>query len=175
MGKLHDFIRRLLGGSFKRMLERVNIIHSETGKNRPVMIIDMLWCIFRYGIGYRDYQVFGFYAVYGNNRKTFLTYGKNTQLSRCLNSPEYFDIFDDKALFNEKFSQFVGRGWIDLRKADVDEFKRFCRNLTCIFAKPLNDFGGHGILREFIFDSTDLEKMYFVKIVGEHTANRDGF
>ena len=53
MTKLKTFFRRLFAGSFKRMFGYIGTIHKETGKNRFIMFFDMIWCIFRYSVGYR--------------------------------------------------------------------------------------------------------------------------
>ena len=55
MTKLKTFFRRLFAGSFKRMFGYIGTIHKETGKNRFIMFFDMIWCIFRYSVGYMDY------------------------------------------------------------------------------------------------------------------------
>ena len=54
MTKLKTFFRRLFAGSFKRMFGYIGTIHKETGKNRFIMFFDMIWCIFRYSVGYMD-------------------------------------------------------------------------------------------------------------------------
>ena len=77
MTKLKTFFRRLFAGSFKRMFGYIGTIHKETGKNRFIMFFDMIWCIFRYSVGYMDYRVFGFANIKGKNRRTFMTMNDN--------------------------------------------------------------------------------------------------
>ena len=69
MTKLKTFFRRLFAGSFKRMFGYIGTIHKETGKNRFIMFFDMIWCIFRYSVGYMDYRVFGFANKKKKNRE----------------------------------------------------------------------------------------------------------
>ena len=45
----------------------------ESHRPRLLILIDMLWCVVRYGIGYLDYKVFGFAFIHGEARKTFMT------------------------------------------------------------------------------------------------------
>ena len=160
MGKVKRFFSRISGGSLKRMSEQINHIHNETNKKRPVIFADMIWCIFRYGVGYRDYRVFGFWKNHGKKRKTFLTQSRNITLSHRLNSEEFYPIFNDKALFNKRFADLIGRDFIDLRNADRERFKTFCGGKSSVFAKPVNDFGGHGISKEVIDKNTDLDGLY---------------
>lgn len=160
MGKIKRFWKRIFGGSFKRMFKQIDLIHKETGKNRFVMFFDMLWCIFRYGVGYQDYHVFGFADIRGKKRKTFMTMNDNYVISHRLNEKEYFHYFEDKAEFNEHFRDYIGRGFIDLRNADSAALARFCEGKKTVFAKRISDFGGSGISRETIDESADFEEMF---------------
>ena len=54
MQKIRIFLRRLFGGSVKKMFMHINLIHKETGKNRIWLFFDMTWCIFFYKMGYSD-------------------------------------------------------------------------------------------------------------------------
>ncbi len=160
MTKIKTFFRRLFAGSFKRMFMHINTIHKETGKNRLVMFFDMIWCIFRYGIGYLDYRVFGFAMIKGKNRRTFMNMNDNLMISHKLNDREYFHIFDNKTEFDEKFKEYVNRGFLDLSKANADDLREFCKDKETVFAKAVNQFGGEGITKEIITPDTDYEEMY---------------
>ena len=160
MDKIKIFFRRLFGGSFRRMFKQMNLIHKETGAARFPMFFDMIWCIFRYGVGYMDYHVFGFAKIKGKNRQTFMTMNDNSAISHALNSREYFKYFDDKALFDESFKEYIGREFLDLRNADENALKAFCAGKSAVFAKHINDFGGSGITREEISESTDYNALY---------------
>lgn len=158
--KIEFFLRRLSGGSLKRMLAQIELVHAESGKNRAATFADMTWCILRYGVGYRDYRVFGFAEIRGKYRLTFLTMEKNLELCERLNSREFNRCFEDKAEFNRRFSEYIGRDHIDLRRANKSGFIRFCEGRENVFAKPVSDFGGSGITREKITADTDLGKLY---------------
>lgn len=160
MNKVKIFFRRLFGGSFKRMFKQIELIHKETGADRFLMFFDMIWCIFRYGVGYQDYHVFGFALIRGKNRRTFMTMNDNSAISHRLNSREYFHFFDDKAEFNERFREYIGRDFIDLRSVGAEELERFCTDKKTVFAKHTNDFGGSGISREEITADTDFAVLY---------------
>lgn len=147
MEKLKIFLRRLFGGSVKKMFMHIGLIHRETGKNRVWLFFDMTWCIFRYKMGYSDYHCFGFANVRGKNRKTFLRMDDNVTLSSRLNSRELYNLFDDKAEFDKAFSEFTGREWLDLRVASRDDFRAFCGGKSRFFAKPVNECGGTGVER----------------------------
>lgn len=160
MNKIKTFFRRLFAGSFKRMFMHINTIHKETGKNRVVMFFDMIWCIFRYSIGYLDYRVFGFAHIHGKKRRTFMNMNDNLVISHKLNDKSYFHIFDNKTEFDENFKEYIGRDFLDLNKATWEQLKDFCEGKAYIFAKPVNQFGGEGITKERVNPGTDYSALY---------------
>lgn len=160
MEKLRIFLKRLFGGSVNKFFMHIDLIHKETGKNRVWLFFDMIWCIFRFKMGYSDYHCFGFANVRGKNRKTFLRMDDNIMLSSKLNSRELFGLFNDKAEFDKAFAEFIGREWFDLRTASKEEFKSFCGGKTRFFAKPVNECGGTGVERIELKENADLDEIY---------------
>lgn len=147
MERLRTFFRRLRGMSLKRMWNHVVQIHQESGRHQLMILLDMIYCSARYGVGYLDYHVFGFAVNRGEKRRTFMTMNHNIALVRALNEREYYPLFNDKIRFNERFDQYLGRAWIDLRKSGPDGFARFIRDQQAVFVKRLDLYGGRGIER----------------------------
>ena len=147
MERLRTFFRRLCGMSLKRMWNHVVQIHQESGRHQLIILLDMIYCSARYGVGYLDYHVFGFAVNRGERRRTFMTMNHNIALVRALNEREYYPIFNDKIRFNERFDQYLGRAWIDLRKSGPDGFARFIQGQQAVFVKRLDLYGGRGIER----------------------------
>ncbi len=146
MNKLKVFIGRVKDASFARMKMHIREIHKESGRNSISIFLDMVWCIARYGVGYLDYHVFGFAYVRGKKlRKTFMTMNDNINLVRAVNDPEYRCCFKNKAQFHELFRDFTGREVLDLEQADETALEQFLQNHGTVFAKPVDDFGGHGV------------------------------
>ena len=77
------YVARVLGGArFKKMFEKIDIIHEKTGKNKVGLFFDMIGCTLKYGAGYNDYIIFEFYNMNAKERKTYLTRMKNKKLVR---------------------------------------------------------------------------------------------
>ena len=147
VSKATIILRRIKGASFARLNQNIQAIHKETGKNRLFILVDMIWCMLKYGIGYLDYHVFGFAQNRGKNRKSFMTMHHNIGLTRMVNNPELYPIMNDKIQFLETYGEFIGRDWIDLRVAGADGLKALCQKANTVFVKPLSDFGGTGVER----------------------------
>ena len=75
------YIARVLSGAkFKKMFEKIDMIHEKTGKNKIGLFFDMIGCTIKYGAGYNDYIIFEFYNMNAKERKTYLTRMKNKKL-----------------------------------------------------------------------------------------------
>ena len=60
--------RVLTGVRFKKMNHMIDVVHQKCGQNKVRTFFDMLWCAVRYGAGYYDYTMFGFYDMTGAQR-----------------------------------------------------------------------------------------------------------
>ena len=73
--------RVLTGVRFKKMNHMIDVVHQKCGQNNVRTFFDMLWCAVRYGAGYYDYTMFGFYNMTGAQRDTYLTRVRNKKVS----------------------------------------------------------------------------------------------
>ncbi|MCQ2462084.1 MAG: hypothetical protein MJ177_01605 [Clostridia bacterium] len=158
--KIKIFFRRLRSMSFKRMNSLIGKIHSETGVPRICIFFDMIWCSVHYGMGYLDYTVFGFARVHGKKRKTYMTMNDNLSIVHRFNNKDYYYIFDDKMEFNRRFSDYIGRKWLNLKECDAKELERFCSGHKTVFVKQTETFGGQGIERIDLSEISDYAALY---------------
>ena len=158
--KLAIFGRRLKSASLRRMGRNIQAIHQETGKNRLFLFCDMIWCTLHYGVGYLDYHVFGFACNRGPNRKTFMTMNHNVALARMVNDAACYPLLQDKFQFLQRWEEFLGRRWLDLRQAGPEDLAQFCRECGAVFIKPHADFGGKGVARLEPGPETDFEELH---------------
>lgn len=123
-------------------------------------MLDMIWCELRYGIGYLDYDVYGFALQRGSIRKTYMTARDNIMLTRSMNKPEYAHLISDKLNFYRMFSEYLGRDFIALRETDSAGLKAFCEGKETVFSKPVDLCGGSGIRKIRLTPNTDYQKLY---------------
>ncbi|HHU84127.1 MAG TPA: hypothetical protein GXZ23_03030 [Clostridiales bacterium] len=160
MRKLKVFLRRIKSMSFKRMFELIGLISKEHKRPSIIIFFDMIWCSLRYGMGYLDYKVFGFASIHGKNRKTFMTMNHNLAYVRSLNDKEAYHYLDNKIEFNKKFSEYLGRDWIDLSETDINGLQEFCKGKHAVFAKQAQTFGGQGIDKIEITPDINYTELY---------------
>ena len=161
---------------FNDCAKRVSVIVHKPWR---VVLMDILYCTAKYGSGWVDYEAFEMYRMNAKERGEILTIGKNNALFKQYNDRRYIQYFEDKAIFNKKFSRFMKRDWImvgegilygniagtaltedDLVKgAGLDEFKEFLKDKEYIIVKPLSESCGHGI-EKIKVSERDPEELY---------------
>lgn len=143
--KITYTFRVLSGVRFKKIAKVINSVHEKTNKNKFLILCDIIICAIRYGAGYNDYDIFEFYNIKHDKRKTFVTRFKNKKLIMMLNNPDYSDLFDKKNEFNDRFKNYLGRDTINMTTASLNSFKKFIQNKDIIFVKPNDGDSGRGI------------------------------
>lgn len=133
--------------SFARM--KMYADKASTDSHRPSLLIllDMVYCSFRYGVGYLDYLTFGFARQNSAARSTFMNMNDNLRLVRSLNLQPECELFEDKTAFAREFSDYLHREFIDLRETNADGLRDFCEKNLSVFAKETHNFGGFGVER----------------------------
>lgn len=144
MDKIKVFFRRVASGSLKRFFRNLDLVHEESGKNRVILFIDMVYSMFRYGIGYLDYMTFGFAYIKKDKRLTFMTMDDNIAMVRRLNQRDSYAVFDDKSVLYRKFQHLLKRPYVDLRDG-FEGFAAFMEGRETFFAKEPVSFGGLGV------------------------------
>ena len=152
--------RVLTGAKFKKMFEKIDMIHQRTGKNKAYLFFDMIGCALKYGAGYNDYIIFEYYNMNAAERKTYLTRIKNKKLVMMLNDTNFSHILDQKNLFDEKFADFLGREVYDIAKIDFDKFEKFVEGKEYIIVKPYIGESGKGIEKLKVSDFANAEELW---------------
>ena len=145
ISKLTYTFKRIFKMDYKSMIETVKIIHKKSGKSRIYLFFDMIVCGFKYGDGYKDYMLCEFYNLNKVQRATYVTRGINNKLVNLLNDSAYYHCVDDKIEFNNLFSKFIIRDWLDFTNADLNAFSAFMDNKDIIISKPRAEACGKGI------------------------------
>lgn len=154
----------------KKTLEQAK---ERSGKGKASLFFDMLWCAARYGAGYHDYVMFGFYDMDGKHRDTYVTRLRNKRLITAVNDPKTAEIFDHKTRFNTRFRKYLGREFLLVEDMTPEQFKDFVSQRDMVFCKPDVGESGKGIERLKKADFKSEEDMFrYIKgrkfgVVGE--------
>ncbi len=161
MPSISYLMKRICTMNYKSMFERVNVVKAKCDKSKFGIFCDMVWCGFRYGAGYVDYDVIGFYKLSSKQRKTMLTRGINNKFVKKLNEKEYWHLFNNKNEFNDMFNEFLKRDYIYPISEKKDETIEWIKKHRIFFAKPNDGQCGKNIEKIKVDDyKDDYEKLY---------------
>jgi len=159
MRKIIYLFKRILRLDYKNMLKIAKQISKKIGKNRFIILLDIIYCGFAYQAGYYDYQEFEFYNLNKDERKTYLTRGKNNEIVRIYNDKSHFYKFENKPEFNKIFSKYLKRDWMYLDN-NLDEFIKFIKSHEAIIVKPVDATGGNGVEKFSYTTDEDAIQLY---------------
>ena len=139
-----------------------------TGRFRQIMSFpDELICYLLYGCSPDDYFRYEFYRKSGYERNTFITYKRSKKLISRNNASDDAVIFENKALFNERFSEFLKRSWIDMEGLSPDEFRIFAERHGEVLLKPRLGGQGKGIVKISVSDLDHINYSDFRDYIAE--------
>lgn len=155
MSKIIYLIKRVFTMDYQKMFTVLQRLHIKTGKSYLFLVFDIFMCGIKYQAGYMDYELFAMYELSSEQRETILTRGKNNDLIRKYNHPDYRDLFSNKGKFNERFDTYLKREWMILND-NCEEFEQFIKGKKEIIAKPIQGTCGKGVEKIVLSEHTDL-------------------
>ena len=160
MKRLIYILKRILNMDYRNLFNIINEIHKESGISRIRLLYDIIYCGMKFGAGFNDYKLYRFYELSDQQRSTYVNRTNNNIIVRALNNPDYYHIVDDKIEFNEFFSDYLKRDWLDMRKTSLEEFEAFCRKHDDMMIKPINETGGTGVEKLYVKDYSSVKELY---------------
>jgi hypothetical protein len=128
---------------------------SVSRKPRALIVGDMLWSSVRHEVAFQDYLDWDFATLTHAERVTYMTHPKSNHLVMRLNDAGARRGFSDKIAFNRRFAAFLGREWLDVREASVDDLRAFVERHGVVMTKLHDSLSGLGIRKRAAADITD--------------------
>lgn len=135
----------LTGVRRKKIRECVDRSHALCGQPKARLFWDMLWCALRYGSGFYDYMMYGFFDRTAAERDTYLTRIRNKKLVLYMNDPAYIDRIDNKHEFNRRYARYLRREQLDSDQATPEALEALLGEGESLFAKPVDGDSGRGV------------------------------
>ena len=137
--------------------KNVRTVMKETGWSEAETIEEMNEARERCGAYYKNYCEYRFWELHP---KTQDTYFNNSHINRLIRkyvtTPEKLIYFKNKRLFNENFSEFLGRRWTTSKDIDAEKLKETFSGCDKVMYKPVDLSRGKGI-RIFELNGENLE------------------
>ncbi len=147
MPSIKYLTRVIRGMRFDKLKQMMQVVKDKSGQSKVRTFCSMLWCGLRYGAGYYDYVMFGFYDMKGKQRNTYLTRVRNKKVCEVMNDYSYAEEFDDKLRFNVRFSKYLHRETLNGETCGVEELEAFLKGQDSFFAKPNHGSCGKGVTK----------------------------
>ncbi len=161
MYKIKFIFRRIKEMDFKSLFVVVNRLHKKCGKLRIYLFFSIIYCGFKYGAGYTDYELYEFYSLSAKQRATYIVRTVNNKIIAHCNDRNYYDRLNDKIQFNKLYGDFLKRDWLDFRTATKEEFASFLEGKKSIISKPVDACCGVGIFKLDIDGSKTADELYY--------------
>ena len=160
MADLKYLVRVAGGMSGKKLAYAIDTVRRHSGRSKLFIFLDMCVCMLRYGAGYFDYMMYGFWDLTAAQRATYVTRLSNKKIQSLMNNDEFSYVFDNKNVFNKLFAKYLRRETLDAETMTEDELAAFLPGKEYIFAKPNKGSCGTGVERLTVADFADVGALY---------------
>lgn len=123
------------------------IVEKNPRTNRLSAWFSLMYWFYFYGNDFNDYCTFSFWDKSHAQRASYISLRRNDRLRFALSTPRIHSLFLDKGAFNRRFAGYIRRRWIVCRESSLQQLHDFLAASGSIIAKPLDDFGGHGVFK----------------------------
>ena len=155
------------------MFEMASKISGSKKKNIIKILFDMLKCLIKYQASFKDYYNFEFYELSKEQRLSYVTSGKNKKIIDKFNDVTETHLLNNKIEFNEKFSKYLKRDYIEIKRVSLREFKEFVFDKDSMIVKPIIGSGYRIInlkdtVDNVLFDELVKEDVIIEEVIKQH-------
>ena len=144
----------------KRIFTWVNTEAKRSGKSMFSILCKMSLNYLKYGVNPKEYYYFNFGDKTAKQKKTFFTRKMFRKFLKRNNNPRFVQILNDKYIFSQTFSEFLGRRVVRSNKfLKESDLEYLFENAEKIVYKPQEGSGGNGIKVIKKSDYPDLSKL----------------
>jgi len=136
-----------------------------TAFQRLMVYIDVKKEMLFHGISFLNYFQFEFYWKNQRERRRFACKRETEFVYNKYNPEKFRYMTGDKASFNKRFNEYLGRKWLDVESSSYEEFVKFMDSMDRVFAKPGN--GECGIGTEVVVNTGKLDYKALYEIYKE--------
>lgn len=145
--------------SFKEGIER----HFPDGVSpqlKRYIALNFIWEKIIYRTRFTDYMQYEYYRYSSHVRREFISEQRRLIIDDVFNTKSGDEIFNEKMVFNEKFSAFINRDWLNAENASYQEFCDFVLKHPVFFGKPKDGSLGRGAGVFNIHDERNPERFF---------------
>lgn len=136
----------LLKKRIERSWESAEIVSKKTGENPYKLFCEIIYNWFRWGASEEDFMTMEFYRLNSREKRRWLTSKKNNRyLPKKLYNPLVIETFDNKAVFDKKFSEYMSHEVMIANEHTLEEILNFAEKHKEVIIKPARGCLGYGV------------------------------
>ncbi|MEE0944424.1 MAG: sugar-transfer associated ATP-grasp domain-containing protein [Clostridia bacterium] len=131
-------------------------------RNRLCVMLDALYCSYKYGTSYSEYEALDFISRTAKNRATYVTVFWHLENLKKYNPAQYGAVFRNKRVFNEVFLKYTKKKWLDLSVATEQEITDFLDTYEKVVLKNSDGCSGKQVL---VVDGTETSREEILSLI----------
>lgn len=155
-----SLIQYAIGANYRRHFDKLKEIARQEGKWYPVLALDTVWCVFRYGFTMTDYRSYKLYQCNHAQRKTYLSSSQEDNMYATVSPAKYKKRYTIKPDFLREFSKYTKRELVQPGKESFEDFCDFVKRNPVFMSKPYDGLGGMEVKKEKAENIQDLQAYY---------------
>lgn len=173
------FYSYIFTANYSRFLKNLSAVAKRENRFLPALLVDTVWCVFRYGTALSDYLNYEIYKRSPEERETYVTTRTENTFYETVSPAAYKKRFTIKQNFLREFKAYTKR---DCVVPGEDNFETFCTFLDQnrqFMAKPYDGLGGQGVTkmsaseihdRKAFFDRCIADRIFLEQLVVQHPS-----
>ncbi len=106
--------------SFNQLKKFLDFTSKITVKSRALIMMDVLYSVFKYNVSLNDYFYFNFFQLSADERKLWAGTGFMYEYQLKMNPKGARDILSDKIKFHKHYQTFIKRKHLDLQNININ-------------------------------------------------------
>lgn len=118
-----------------KLRNQSNFVKEKHHLSKTTLLLKLISCAYRYGISFHEFYYYGCYIKDRTSIEEYASMSFMHEYQTRYNSKQYVDYLNDKLLFNEKYSEFVKRRWLNPMKAELREIEELIEGKSKVVLK----------------------------------------
>lgn len=145
--------------------------------SRISIFVDCLKSLLFHGATYTDYFAYNYRFLNKKGRNLYITERRRDKINNAFNPDlKEREIFDSKLNFYQRYSDYLGREWLDFENISYDKFVAFIKRNPTFFVKDVRTFRGMGVYKHrfkadlMVDESNESANSLFLKYKNDNDA-----
>jgi hypothetical protein len=145
---------------FSSVRENSEKVCALRGKNKLLVQMDMLGCLFLHHVHPFEYSALGFDSIPRSLRDTYMTTNRVSLINKTINAPGSSNLLTNKFYAGTVLAPFYKRPCLQNINLSYEEFLAFAQGRDKFIFKPFDGYGGEGHKVYKMDSSVPPEQMY---------------